>query len=218
MCFANSTLGSKVRMLVKAAAIAAALLPSAGSAQPEPLVAHSYELISEPPRMWSTLGSAGTVDESDQALYSTSGANLSILSTVLSGDVVARYNITDSGLDVGANDYGGGGGTWKLQADFSVNAPSFTTCTTKSDCATSQVIVSLREYDALTGVYTTIGTINSASYSVTSRQRRTLTLGQSFEFDFTSKVYFLEVTLRKTLSGAPSFSGARIVRISYIAG
>jgi hypothetical protein len=215
MLFANSTLGSKARMIVSAMALAAALVPSASSAQREPLDSGSWEYISEPPRMWSTLGSTGIVDEADQALSSTSGAQLSILSSVSVGDVVARYNVTGSNLDVGAYEAGGGGGIWKLQADFSTNAPALSASTTKT--ATSQVIVSLREYDASTGVYTTIGTINSASYSIGSLQRRTLSLPQSFEFDFSSKVYFLEVTLKKAFGGAPSFSGARIVRVSFFA-
>lgn len=146
---------------------------------------------------WTTVASAGTVDEADMSIVDLTGALAQIKSSATLPAVLnIRYNVVSEG-----GIYGGDG--YRLTARFRDNGTS------------SRIRLYLKEYNLLTGITTTRMTLDSNDFPP-SNGYQTQTVGNcapGWAFDFNNKAYFIETSIQKTdRTGNPGLGG---IQISY---
>jgi hypothetical protein len=142
---------------------------------------------------WTSVGSAGTVDEADLNIVALSSNSTAVNSSTVSGIVDVRYNIVAT-----AGLFGGECNTKFLTARYADNGSS------------AQVIIRLYTFNIKTGVSSTLVELNSNNYvQQTTAQAQTVSWAGSF--NFSTNIYYLEVQLIKTgQSGNPLIRGLQI--------
>lgn len=158
------------------------------------------------PQPWTSVGSAGIVDESDTAKVEFSGGIASLKSGFLSttSSAIIRYNVTwTDGLVSPGNAY-------RLTVRFRDNGVN------------AQVTVRLKEVDLNTGAITEIMFLDSNQYAQSSNyQTRTIISCSNRTFDFANKAYFVEAQMISTpasvltyprVSGIPGLAAIKIDR------
>jgi hypothetical protein len=158
---------------------------------------------------WTTIGSAGTVDQADQdiAVFSGSWAGVSA-SAALPATVNVRYNI------VSVDGLIQGGGRHYMKVRYLDNGDQ------------ARVVVYLKELDLTTGVTTTRMTFDSNSYPQSFLgQSQTMNVGCTFPFppapwgyNFEEKAYYLETQLIKTGSSGSAWVDSIQLRDEYCVG
>lgn len=146
---------------------------------------------------WTTIGSAGTVDEEDLNTVAVDMNDTGVRSTVANATVNVRYNVVDTISVLGDGTTGPIGLTARLADNGTA----------------SQVVVNLRELNVSSGRDTVIASINSNNYPPsTIAQVRTVFVGDIANsdgvcadvLDFSRNIYYLDVSLMKTsLGGTP---------------
>jgi hypothetical protein len=149
-------------------------------------------------KSWTTVGSTGTPDESDQVTYTN---NI----VYLDGDsAVVRYNVVAvDGL---------------FGAGPAVSFPRMTV-TFRDNGDNNHVVVRLRRSQISGSALTTLLTLDSNDYaSSSSFQTRTRTAcgADAFEYDFDNYAYFIEVTMSRT--GLPVTPGVAEIKLDRTAG
>lgn len=144
---------------------------------------------------WTTVGSAGTVDEGDTGIAVFSLANVTVSgAAALPANLDIRYNI------VAVDGLLQGGDGILMTARFRDNG------------AGARVILRLREVDLSTGIVVTRLTLDSNSFAASNafQTQSTSTCTGNF-FDFNRKAYFIEAVLQKSAAdGAPGLTGIRV--------
>lgn len=146
---------------------------------------------------WTTVASAGTVDEADMSIVSLTGAFAQIKSSAtLPANLNVRYNVV-------SEEYIYGGDGYRLTARFRDNGTS------------SRVILYLKEYNLFTGATRTRMTLDSNNFP-SSNAYQTQSVGNcapGWTFDFYRKAYYVEAIIQKTSrTGNPGLGG---IQISY---
>lgn len=148
---------------------------------------------------WTSVGSAGTVDEADTGEISLTDGILTFgASAPAAATIVARYNI------VATPDLDNGGVNKVMGARFLDNG------------ANANVVLLLRKYNFSTGVTTTLLTLNSNSFA-SSGSYQTQSVGDSCtgeRFDFYQNAYYIEATISRTT--AAGTAGVAIMRVEDI--
>lgn len=145
-------------------------------------------------KCWSTVGSAGTVDEADLGIVSLDTHTAGVSESVKSGTVHIRYNVV-------AVDGVFGGNCKLLSARIADNGPE------------AQVIVELKQMNSVTGAFQTLAKLDSNNFepSHVAQFREVFTELGIPEFDFRNNVYLLDVQLIKTgINGTPLIRSAHI--------
>src|SRR5688572_6439060 len=133
---------------------------------------------------WTTVGSAGTVDEADVAEFETAGSQVRILDTAaLPASVVIRYNVVAVNGVSGGNRVGMG-------ARYRDNGNG------------ARVLTVLRRVNLMTGVTTPMLTIDSNAFPTSSTFQVQSVAACALFFDFSSNAYFVETTLTKSSAAA----------------
>jgi hypothetical protein len=144
---------------------------------------------------WTSVGSAGTVDEANLAIFNTSGPQVRILGTApLPASLVIRYNVVavDGVL----------GGSGALTARF------------RDTGVDSRVLAVLRQVNFTTGSTTTLLALDSDDFAPSPDLQAQEVESCAIELDFGSNAYFIEVTLSKSTAAAnPILQLLRIRRI-----
>ncbi len=145
---------------------------------------------------WTSVGSAGVVDEVDLSEFYMSFGYAGILPAApANASVTLRYNVTATG------DLENGGVNKRLSARFRDNGPG------------ARVVLYLREYNYLSGATTTLLTLDSDTVAP-SASFQTHTVGDgcySTSFDFSRNAYYIEAILsRTTASGTPNLAILRV--------
>lgn len=146
---------------------------------------------------WTTVASAGTVDEADlnKINYTEATARLN-LAVPANSSAVIRYNVV--AVD-GLTDPGGDG-TF-LRVRFRDNGQD------------ERVIVRLKSVDLSTGIITTLMTLDSNTYAPNAlfQTQSVGVCGQNWHFDFNRNAYFVEAALTKgSTAGNPGLSAVQI--------
>ncbi|WP_020409244.1 hypothetical protein [Hahella ganghwensis] len=145
---------------------------------------------------WTSVGSAGVVDEADLSeFYMSAGFAGILLSAPANATVTLRYNVTATA------DLENGGVNKRLSARFRDNGPG------------ARVRLYLREYNFLTGVTNTLLTLDSDAVAPSgSFQTHTVSDGcYSTSFNFSRNAYYVEAILsRTTASGIPNLAIIRV--------
>jgi hypothetical protein len=151
-------------------------------------------------RCWTTVGSAGTVDEADTADVLFNLHTMSVLTRGFPTFVKARYNIVAvEGL------FGPGTNDIRMTVRY-------------FDNGVGSLVIRLQEVNMNTGVTTTKITFDSNVFPA-SMDSQVRTVGPEGPaclgvfFDFSSNLYYLEVELSRPgafVFGAPSLGGVRI--------
>jgi len=130
---------------------------------------------------WSSIGSAGVIDDSTLGLYSTNGAALTIKTNAVA-TVEARYPVTNT-----------------VGTAFD-QAPAWTTLSAAlvDDGANGSVTVTLYEVDKCDGTETQVCQINSSD-GTSAVECETCTFSSS-TFDFANNAYYIEVSLTRSTS------------------
>lgn len=148
---------------------------------------------------WTTVGSAGTVDEADTNVVDLNGALAQVKPGGQASAVVdIRYNVVSEG-----GIYGGDG--YLLTARFRDNGTF------------SRVILYLKEYNLLTGTTTTRMTLDSNAFPA-SNSYQTQSVGvcsPAWSFDFFNKAYFIEAQIQKTKNNTNYPPGLGGLKIGY---
>lgn len=147
-------------------------------------------------RCWTTVGSAGTVDEADLGTVALSSNTAAVSGAALNATVDIRYNVVAvDGV------FGGGRNRKTLSARIADNGVA------------AQVIVRLQRLNISTGAITTLAELNSNDFpSSTGAQKRSISFNCGDpEFDFVNNIYYLDVPLTKTgSSGNPLIRAIQI--------
>lgn len=146
---------------------------------------------------WTTVASAGTVDETDlnKINYSEATARLN-LAVPANSTATIRYNVT--ALD-GLVDAGGDG--YRLNVRFRDNGQD------------ERVIVRLKAVDLNTGVVTTLMTLDSNAFAPNAlfQFRSVPVCNPPWGFNFNRNAYFVEAILWKgTTAGNPGLTAVQI--------
>ncbi|MBL8203596.1 MAG: hypothetical protein JNM09_05145 [Blastocatellia bacterium] len=146
---------------------------------------------------WTTVASAGTVDEADlnKVNYSEATARLN-LATPANTTAVIRYNVV--ALD-GLVDAGGDG--YSLAVRFRDNGQD------------ERVIVRLKAVDLNTGIVTTLMTLDSNAFAPNAlfQLRSVPVCWPNWNFNFNRNAYFVEAILWKgTTAGNPGLTAVQI--------
>lgn len=126
-------------------------------------------------RCWTSVGSAGTVDESGLANIVLTSQSAAIKGTVTNATVTVRYNVVSVGVFVGEQA--------RLRVRFADNGTS------------AQVIVRVRKLTLSNGAFTTLAVLDSDTFPIGDQTRDK---GFSGSFDFEKHAYSVDVELRKT--------------------
>lgn len=148
---------------------------------------------------WTSVGSAGTVDEADLSEVSlTDGVATFGAGAAASATIVVRYNV------VATPDLDNGGVNKSMTVRFLDNGTS------------ANVTLTLKKYTFATGGITTLFTLNSNSYaSSASYQVQTVQDGCTGErFDFDANAYYIEATISRTAAGGNA--GVAIMKVEDI--
>ncbi|OZG74733.1 hypothetical protein BTA51_07100 [Hahella sp. CCB-MM4] len=145
---------------------------------------------------WTSVGSAGVVDEADLSEFFMSSGYTGILPAApANSSITLRYNVTATG------DLENGGVNKRLSARFRDNGPG------------ARVRLYLREYNYLSGTTTTLLSLDSDTVAP-SAGFQTLTVSDgcfSTSFNFTRNAYYIEAILsRTTASGTPNLAILRV--------
>ncbi|MFN0118883.1 MAG: hypothetical protein ACKV2V_00110 [Blastocatellia bacterium] len=173
------------------------------------IVALSFSAIISQPvqaqseRAWTTVGSAGVVEEGHVDLVNLSGGGVAQLQAGAPANTSAliRYNVTaTSGL------FGALGTPIKMNVRYQDNNSN------------ARVIVRLREYNFIAGTApATIIEFDSNDYAAAAGlQTKGKNAACGFAFDFANKAYYLEVELSRT--AANGFPQAAVVQLSAMPG
>jgi hypothetical protein len=157
------------------------------------LFSHTTVVYAQP-RCWTTVGSAGTVDEADLSIVALSVNHAAV--SAATGTVDIRYNVV-------AVDGVFGGSLKFLTVRFADNGPA------------AQVIVRLRQLTISSGVITLLAELNSNDFpplNVAQKGVKPFNCN-SPEFDFEKNIYYIEVQLIKTGPG-----GNPLIRAIQICG
>jgi len=143
---------------------------------------------------WTTVASAGTVDESDLQIVSLSGATATIKnSAALPATLDIRYNV------VAVDGVFGGDGI-VLKARFRDNG------------ADAQVILQLKRYSFATGTTSTLLTLNSNDYPSDAGFQLQSKGNCSTQLNFFENAYWVEVQIKKTgTGGSPSLALIQVI-------
>lgn len=147
--------------------------------------------------LWTTVASAGTVDEADASMVNLSGTNANIRSVAPAPAALdIRYNVVPvDGLYFG-------GSSHVITARF------------KDNGAAAQVIVRLKRHNLNTGTVSTLLTLDSNTWpSNTLYQKQSMSTGcpPGWTFDFLTYAYFVEVTITKSAAGGdPGLSAIQL--------
>jgi hypothetical protein len=129
---------------------------------------------------WTSVCSAGAIDEADLNLYAFTNSSLTFASGA-TGSVSARYNVTNT----------------SVPGD---NTPPYTTLQLGSlDTSTGTVTATLYEVTPCTGAITSICTVRSTTQSTADCNTCTF---PNTTFNFSTNLYYVIVTLSRTSSGA----------------
>jgi hypothetical protein len=143
---------------------------------------------------WTTVGSAGTVDEADSHLVSFNLATAT-LRPGATGILNLRYNI------VAVDGLFGAPGA-ELGVRFRDNG------------AAAQVIVRLKRYNLVTGAIATLLTLNSNAFRAQNGFQLRTVVDCSLEFDFFDFAYFMDVELHKdNLAGTPALDVIQLASV-----
>jgi hypothetical protein len=157
---------------------------------------------------WTTVGSAGIVDESDKDLVSFSLPWAGVANTApFPATVNLRYNVESvDGL------IQGGGRYWMRVRYIDNGSPA-------------HVFIQLKEVNFTTGAITTRMTFDSNTFaSSVFAQTQQVTVGCNFPFgptwtfDFSDNAYYLEVTITRAESGGSAWLEAVQIRNEYCVG
>lgn len=143
-------------------------------------------------RAWTTVGSAGTVDESNLSVFTMNGAKAEVKPTAkLPAALVIRYNIVaveDLFDDV-----------IKLAVCFLDNGKE------------AQVIVALKQYELATGATSTLLILDSNAFSSSGSYQLQVVDLWNQKFNFEENAYFIEAQLKKTgAKGTPGLAAIKI--------
>ncbi len=154
--------------------------------------------LSNPPpaaaqsKCWTTVGSAGTVDEADTGIVSLALNNVTIKPTLSNATLNVRYNIV-------ATDGLFGGDRIGMGIRYADNGPN------------AHVAVRLREVNFQTGVTANRMSFDSNAFPQAAGAQTqfvgTACFSGSF-FDFSANVYYLDVEISKTGVGGTPVLGA----------
>ena len=137
--------------------------------------------------VWFTVGSTGTVDESDLDIYNAKAGTMTILNSAPTRSTLnVRYNITAVEELVGPADV-----AWQMGVRFRDNGPD------------ARVLVKLREYRIVNGALSTLLVFDSNDFApATGWQAQIVNIpANSFDFDWNNAAYYLEVIIQRTGSG-----------------
>lgn len=133
---------------------------------------------------WTTVGSAGTVDEADLAEFEATGAQVRILSTAtLPASVVVRYNVVKvDGMIIGV-------------IGIAMNVRY------RDNGSGARVLTHLRAVNINTGVTQTIMTVDSNAFppATTFQTQSAVACGEGY--NFSDNAWFIETTLTKSATG-----------------
>ena len=135
---------------------------------------------------WTTVASAGTVDEGDISIYQVNGANMDIKSSAgLPAYLNVRYNL----VGVGQLLYYGGGPSIKVRY--------------RDNGGGGRVYLSLKQVNLTTGVESTMLNFNSNSFpqSGSIQTRIVRDCGRLFSFNFWKNAYYIDAFINKTGDG-----------------
>jgi hypothetical protein len=146
------------------------------------IVAAIAASVSGATAQWTSVGSAGTVDEADLAEFDTTGPQIRIRSTAtLPATVVVRYNVTFvDGMVDGEGMY--------MAVRFLDNGPN------------ARVVSVLKQVDIETGVTTNLLSVDSNDFAPSSDFQRQGRDSCTLQFNFFQNSYFIETTLSKSSS------------------
>lgn len=162
------------------------------------LFCHTAAVSAQDP-CWTTVGSAGTVDEADLGTVALSPNTAAVSGAATNATVDIRYNVVAvDGV------FGGEENSKTLTVRFADNG------------AAAQVIVRLQQLNILTGVTTTLAELNSNAFppsNVAQTQFTNFNCQRPEVFDFENNIYYLNVPLIKTgSSGNPLIRAIKICK------
>jgi len=155
---------------------------------------HLSPAVAQPLRFWTTIGSAGTVDEADTGLVAFNGAVASVKAGK-TGTVNLRYNVVPvDGL------FGGDG--LSMAVKFRDNGPA------------ARVVARLKRYDVVAGTTSTLLTVDSDDFDPRSGFQIRESLNCGGQPSFGPNAYFVDVEMTKGAgSGTPGLA-AIVVSLS----
>ena len=159
------------------------------------LLIFSFEKTNAQQQCWTSVGSAGTVDEADLSTVAISSNTTAVSSATTSATIEIRYNIVAT-----AGLFGGECNVKTLTARYADNGSS------------AQVLIRLYTFNIQTGVSATLVELNSNNFpQSTVAQARSASY--SGNFNFATNIYYIEVQLIKTATG-----GNPLIRALQICG
>jgi predicted transposase YbfD/YdcC len=136
-------------------------------------------------KLWTTVGSAGTVDANDLSIFTTNDRNISVMAAPdLPATLDVRYNIVAvDGL---------------VPAD-SAGTSIFMKARYRDLGGNGQIVLRLKRYNLNTGATTTLLTLDSNAFAQSSsaqvRKVSTEPCVSSVKFDFVNNAYFVDAQL-----------------------
>jgi hypothetical protein len=144
-------------------------------------------LADDAAKLWTTVGSAGTVDANDLSIFTTNDRNISVMASELPATVDVRYNIVAVDGLVPANNGGTGIFMKARYRDVGSNG---------------QMVLRLKRYNLNTGTTTTLLTLDSNAFGQSSspqvRKVATNPCVSTVRFDFVNNAYFVDAQLIQT--------------------
>lgn len=156
---------------------------------------------------WTTVGSAGTVDEADVDAVSLSGAGANVSTgAALPRTVVIRYNVV--AIDGLLSNLGNIGGV-RMDVVYRDNAN------------TAKVRLRLRELENATGILRTKLVFDSNAFAPAEgfqqRSVNSCASGTPFNFDFARKTYYVEAEIEKAaVADLPSLGAIQVHPIACV--
>ena len=141
---------------------------------------------------WTTVASAGTVDETDLGLFETVGSQVRIRnSAALPATGVVRYNVVAVEGVVGGNGI-------VMNVRYRDNG------------ADARALFVLREFNFIRGATTTLLTLDSKTRPSSAAFQAQGISDCGPGFDFSTSAYFVETTLTKTVDGNPALQAIQV--------
>jgi hypothetical protein len=133
---------------------------------------------------WTTIGSAGTVDEADLAEFETAGPQVRIRSTAtVPATVVVRYNVVNvDGMQTGA-------------MGMAMNARY------RDNGSGARVLTRLRQVNINTGATRTIMSVDSDDFPPATTFQTQTAMACTEGFNFSTSAYYIETTLTQSATG-----------------
>ena len=156
----------------------------------------SNPAFAQSPKSWTTVGSAGTVNDEDTALVELGGGGIARLENSAPAGTTAhiRYNVV------------------AVDGLFGLGSPKRMRVRYQDNGSDAQVTVQLFEYDFANGGAPNLLMDFDSNNFASAPQLQTRSLNAcGVEFDFTNKVYYLEVTLsRSAATGYPMLAAIQL--------